>query len=345
MSPEPYVRAQALVLAVLLVAGGAFGSPVAALALTVATAVIARWLYARYRGDVATARRPMLPARQRLDLIVAGDARAAVGVGLAANATLVLFGVRAVDVGVAPATPVLVAGAAAVVWLSSLFDWYLILPRVSGQLGLRPCRSPHAVHPNWPQTWREVTKWWYIHRIVTALVLRFSVSLAVTLTAGRHLDLPGGSTVVSAAAVGFLASYLAAVPRAVWEAGHPSATVGETVRVRAVERVPLLSVPVLGRRLTVPGFRRRPIGRPGVRHYVYDVALEGVDLVPVAAREGRVPHDEDGKVVFEDKPTKFLLKSLEKIEQSDRPFVGCRGERCSGINWYCLENPRCYHPK
>jgi hypothetical protein len=27
-----------------------------------------------------------------------------------------------------------------------------------------------------------------------------------------------------------------------------------------------------------------------------------------------------------------------------KPFSGCKGG-CSGINWYCIENPRCFAPK
>ncbi len=171
MSPEPYVRWQALALAGLLVAAAVLASPRAALILAVVSGVIARALYVRYRGDVVAAGTTTPGHRERLDLIVAGDARAALGIGIIAGAILVGLNVDAVQIGAATATPVLLAAAAAGVYLSSLVDWYIILPRISGQLGVRPCRDQNGRHPRLPKTWRETTRWWFHHRIAAALSL------------------------------------------------------------------------------------------------------------------------------------------------------------------------------
>jgi hypothetical protein len=344
VSPEPYVRAQALVLAAIFVAAAVLGSAIAVLACVGTCAVAARGLYAKYRRDVLTAASDVPHHRERLDLIVAGDARAALGIGAAAGGVLVGFEVDAPDIGVATATPVLVAVAGTAVYLSSLVDWYVTLPRVSGQLGVRPCRNESRPQPRFPRTWRETTRWWYVHRIAAALILRFGLSFAITLSLDRHLDLPGGATIVAAAAMGGFASYIAAAFRSFPEAGHPTMIVGRTVRRRKTERLPLREFTWKHRTVRIPGFKRRAVGMPGPREYVFDVALEGVQLVAAESREGEVPRDEDGEIKYEREPTKLKLKHLDDAKPAERAFSGCEG-RCSGINWYCIENPRCFEPK
>ena len=343
MSPEPYVRGQAAVLAVLLVAAAVLASPIAILVLSVVSAAMVVGLSRKYRRDVRTARSETPAHRRRLDDIVAGDARAAIGAGIVASGLLYGFGVRVVDIGAAPATPVLVAGAAAAVYLSSLVDWYVILPRISGQLGVRPCRSDDRL-PGFPHTWRLTTQWWYVHRIAAALLLRFGLAFAITLTVHRYVSLFGGSSVVVAAALGFLASYLAAVPKAAFEAGHPTLIVGRTVQRTEGRRRRRKQLRVARRTISIPALTFAPIGNYGRRQYVYDIALEGVQLVPARPRERAVPRDDDGTVSFEKDPEKVLLKNLGAVRPGEPAFQGCR-ETCSGINWYCIENPRCYEPK
>ena len=339
------MRGQALVLAILLVAAAALGSPVAALACAVTGALAAWTLHARYRGDVLLARAEIPPHRERLDLIVAGDARAALAAGVIAGALLTAFQIEPPRSGVAPLTPVLLAVVASVVYLSSLVDWYVILPRVSGLLGARPCRAHDVEHPRFPKTWRETTRWWYIHRIVAALVLRFGLSFAIVLSVGRHLALPHGASVVASAAVGSFAAYLQAVPSAVYQAGHPTLIVGRTVRRRSVQRTSR-TITLLRRTLRIPWLKRRTAGALRPREYVYDVALEAVQLAPAWAREGAIPRGQDGGVAYERDPAKLELRDLRAStpEPADLPFAGCEG-RCSGINWYCIENPRCFEPK
>jgi hypothetical protein len=345
VSPEPYVHGQALVLGVLLVAAAVLGSPIAALAISLATGLAAWGLRVRYRGDVLLARMDVPPHRERLDLIVAGDVRAAVAVGVAASALLMGFDVTRPDVGAAPATSVILAATAAGILLSSLVDWYVILPRVSGLLGARPCRHPDRDHPRFPRTWRETTRWWYIHRIAAALILRFGLSYAIALTVAHHVSLFGGASVVAASVTTLFASYVTASGRAVWEAGHVSMIVGRTVRRRSIERTRRTAT-VLGRRVPLPLPKRRTLGSWRPRDYVYDVALEAVQVVSASTREGDVPHDEEGRIVYERHPTKVAVRDVtaSEPEPAKRPFSGCERE-CSGINWYCIENPDCFATK
>lgn len=347
MSPEPYVRAQAGALALALLVVALEGPALAALICTGATALIAGVLYLRYRGDLRAARIDVVPQhRERLDLIIAGDVRAALAVGAVAGGFMLVLSVKRPDLGIAPISAVLLGVTAAIVLVSSLVDWYMILPRISGLLGIRPCREPDTDFPRRPQTWREVTRWWYVHRIIAALALRFGLSFAISLTASRHLDVPFGASIVAGAAVGFLASYVAAVRKATWQAGHPSLIVGRTVRRRTVERK-RLTITVLGRKVKLPYLTRAEIGEMRPREYVYDVSLEAVQLVAVAKYEGEdIPrYDKDGKMIYERDPAKVLVRDVEaSTPEPAESFAGCDG-RCSGINWYCIENPRCFATK
>ena len=341
VSPEPYVRAQAFALALLLVAAAVLGSPIAALACAAASGAVAWMLRAKYLGDVAG--KPIASHRERLDRIVAGDAQAAVGIGLTAGALLTAFDVSAPDIGQASATPVLVAVAAAGVYLSSLTDWYVILPRISGQLGARPCRDEHGRHPSFPRSWRETTRWWYNHRILATLVFRFGLAFAISLTVHRYLSY-GATTIVGGALLGAFAVYVASVPRAVFQAAHLSVVVGWTITRRDTQRVPLAVFSWGKRSLSMPGFRRERVGPPGPREYVYDVALEGFEVVRAMEREGDVPCTPDGAIAYERHPIKVPLREADSAERGEPRFAGCDG-RCSGINWYCIENPSCFEPK
>jgi hypothetical protein len=344
VSPEPYVRGQAFAFALFLIAAAILGPPEAALACAVIAGAASRALYSKYRRDVATSGVDVPHHRERLDLIVAGDARAAIAVGVVAAGMLLGFGVDSPDVGISPATTPLLAFGAAAVYVSSLVDWYVILPRVSGLLGVRPCRPDTGDHPAFPRTWRETTRWWYVHRIAAALVLSFTLSYAIAFTIDEYVSIRGGGTVVAGAVLGGLVAYRRAAYRAFIQGGHLTMIVGRTVRRRSTRRTTLFTLGRGSGALRMPGFRRRAFGPLGPREYVFDVALEGVQLVRADAREKAVPRDEEGNVVYERDPTKVPLKDVDATEPAEQPFTGCE-RQCSGINWYCIENPRCFAPK
>lgn len=328
----------------LLIALAVLDSGVAAISCAGATGLAALFLRGRYRGDLAAARVQIPSHRERLDVIVADDVRAAVATGLVAGGLLLGFGIHRPDAWLPPITPLILAIVAATVLISSLADWYVILPRLSGLLGVRPCRDPDIDHVRFPRTWRETTRWWYIHRIVAALVLRFGLSYALARAVTHHVSLPGGASVVAASVTTLFASYLWASGAGVLEAGHLTLILGRTVRRHLVERRPR-TLTVFGRPMQIPLVSRRVLGPLGPREYIYDVALESVQLVPVAARERGQPHDRDGNLVYERNPAKLRVRDISASQPVPaRPFRGC-AEHCSGINWYCIENPQCFATK
>lgn len=345
MSPDPYVRGQALAVAAALLVAAVLGWAIAALACTAVLAAVAWVLHARYRGDLSAAGvRVAPPRRAALDAMVLGNVRLAAAIGALASA-LMLFAFSRPNLGIAPVSTVILAVAGVVILSSSLVDWFIVLPRMSGLLGIRPCRDPDSDFPRRPETWREVTRWWYIHRIAAAVALRFGLSFAVALALARYIAVPHGAGLVAGALVGGFASYMAAAWDAFWQAGHLTLIIGRTVERREVTRVPR-SVTVLQRRLRLPFLT---VGIPGqlqAREYVYDVALEGVQLARAEHREQReLPRHSDGRLLYERNTSKVPLKDI--IASQPRPaeaFAGCRG-RCSGINWYCIENPRCFKTK
>lgn len=245
--------------------------------------------------------------------------------------------------GLAVTAPILLAVAASGVYLSSLVDWYIILPRISGLLGPRPCRDRDERFVAFPSTWRSTTQWWYIHRIASALLLRFGLSLAVVIAIGESLGVPFGADVVAGALVGGFATYIAAVPRAFREAGNPAMIVGQTVHAptyaprdvesrfaRLITRLPLI------------GHKPGPLGP---REYVYDVALEGVKVVEANPREGKVLNNGRPRPVkFQREARSVELRDVRTSKPGDPDFHGCKG-RCSGISWYCIENPDCFKSK
>ncbi len=47
---------------------------------------------------------------------------------------------------------------------------------------------------------------------------------------------------------------------------------------------------------------------------------------------------------FVSKADRLSLVNHDSARLSPREFSGC-AHRCSGINWYCIENPRCFEAK
>jgi hypothetical protein len=220
-----------------------------------------------------------------------------------------------------------------------------LISKRSGMLGSRPCMHPDRDHRRFPRTWRDTTRWWYVHRIVAALVVRYGVAYATVYTVKHNVSLPGGADIVGGAVAGGFASYVAAVPRAVWEAGHPSLIIGRTVRLHATRRTPRIVHP-FGRSIRLPGRRRENLEEVGARQYVYDVALESAELVDAAPREHEIPRDDDSNIIYERNPAKVKLRDVQAgvPTPAKRKFSGCEGG-CSGINWYCIDNPKCFQNK
>jgi hypothetical protein len=341
MSPIPYVRGQVVALAILIAGTAAFD---AANIATYCGIVGLVWLLAlreKYHWDLIRAGMTFVPShRARLDRVVARDA-------LVTLLPMTLFAALFATAIVHPLTgynaihgaTVALAPAAVIVWGSSLVDWYVILPRISGQLGHRPCRAGEEEEPfTFPWTWKEVTRWWYIHRVVGTLAFRLGLSAAIAavLTAVTGLELVAhaaawivmltfGAYAVTALVRGSI------LAKQVGQGGHVKGIIGQTVTVERRE----------GRRPWWRLWRKlKPLHLNG-RHYVVDVALEGIQLAAVEPREAtKLPAPLSFEKDFDSVP----IAEANAIRQEPSKFSGCAG-RCSGINWYCIENPRCFRPK
>jgi hypothetical protein len=344
MSPVPMVRAQAVVVAVLLVAAAVLGAPFEVTAIAAGVGVAGMALRWKYRSDMRRSAGLLPPHRDRLDLLVSGDLRASTLLGLAVALTLVVGDVDPPDgVGAARSVVLALLAVAACVYLSSLVDWYVILPRISGQLGARPCRSSLGQEPGvWPKTWAETTSWWYLHRLAAAFALRFGLGYAVTLAASGFITFKLGPRLVSMGLLGLFVEYsplrFGPIAR---EAMQTQLAVGSTVRrvrrarhVRAELRLGPVTLFAL--------HRKKPLWESiSEREYVYDVSVEGVKFVSAASREG-TSSKRDG---FVRETSRISLRDIDEAVPAGRPFSGCEGGRCSGVNWYCIENPRCFAKK
>lgn len=340
MSPLPYVRGQAIVLAILIAVAGLFDGALVAVCVGAAAML---WLVAmrfKYRRDLAATTSWVPDHRTKLDHVVAFDPLVTILPATVA-ALLFLLGVLPpiVDVGTVYGAAVVLAPTAAVIWGSSLIDWYLILPRISGQLGYRPCRA--AEEEEWfpfPYTWKEVTRWWYIHRAVGTLVfhLGLSAAIAAVVVSATGFDFLGhavaGFVMLMFGAYAILAVARGSIlAREVGQMGHAKGIVGQTV---TVERR-------AGRRHPVQLWRMLPAIEIDGRRLVVDVALESIQLAQVEPREkATLP----SPLRFDKDFDSLRLADVDAIRQANSKFSGCGG-RCSGINWYCIENPNCFKPK
>jgi hypothetical protein len=169
--------------------------------------------YARALGGTA---RPL--ARLPFDRLVTTELLSAFGIPLVAAAA-VLSG-QAPTVAIDPRLAV-IAGAFAMVmavcFVSSLVDWYYVLPRRDGLIGKPPCRSPEDAR------WQRVTWFWFLHRFIAAVVtiggvyaIAFCLGLWVYDRYPAVLSAAGGITVILGAITYFARSYLQNIVQ-VWQ--------------------------------------------------------------------------------------------------------------------------------
>jgi hypothetical protein len=316
VSPEPWVRIQAAVVCATLIATVVLGGAAFALVAGGTLALFAVLMWRKYRRDKLLADAEVPPHRERLDMLIAGDARAALLPGLVLGVFASVLSPDVPDVaGFVLDAVAIVTLVAVVVYGSSLFDWYVVLPRMSGQLGPRPCRRD-GKFKTFPRTWREVTRWWYGHRIVAGFFVVYGAALAAGILVAGVTGASSPWVDLSFTAVfGTLGAYRKALLPAAKEFMHPRLIIGRTVASRL-----------------------------GERRYVYDVALEGVQLVPAEKFEeraqGMLP---DEKPEFEDSPERTPLTAVDEMGDA-KPYAGC-DRRCAGISWYCIENEDCFEVK
>lgn len=199
------------------------------------------------------------------------------------------------------------------VYLSSLVDWYLILPKVSGISCPAPCERTGK------QRWAGVTGLWSFHRgvarllvpvvIVGCLAVVGAVSDDATVQAVT-LSLAGVFTVLL---VEFEVQGKAALHYGLYARRH----VGDVVwLVRESE----------------DWVRREPA-------YLVDIAAEGAKFKYVKEDGTYIggwfeqKHDDDGEPVVLDK-----LNGRKRVQAARPPCA----DGCTGVNWYCYNNPRAY---
>ena len=184
----------------------------------------------------------------------------------------------------------------------------------------------------WPDTWKEVTRWWYVHRIIAAFAFRVGLSTALAVVIGVLSGLHQEARWFAGVAMLLFSGYaISTLARGVNQVGHAKAIVSETVRVdrRA------------GRRRKWLFFRKLPALQMPGRYYVVDIAIESVQLVSADTYEEK---DLPRPNKFARHPRTVSLANIDSIQPATTKFTGCSG-RCSGVNWYCIENPDCFRPK
>jgi hypothetical protein len=197
------------------------------------------------------------------------------------------------------------------IFLSSLVDWYLILPRVSGIAGPAPCEKPGQ------ERWRYVTCIWYFHRaLATAIVYGVAVGIPAFMgstTSGNESGAWFGVATGIAAVAGV---FLRESFRAGWHAFNPPVHVGDLIHAR------------------VEDDSDDDVAERWRRAYVVDVSLQGAKCKLLA----------DGRYAGE----RFASKHDAMVSNETLPrrkvAAGaatplCTGESCCGVNWYCRRNP------
>lgn len=164
MSPRGAVLALSIAIAVALSGTALVASSPVVGSLLAGGIVCSTLLNHAYARGLRSSRRPL--SRVALDRLVALEVFGAF------VPPLVVFAL--VETGVAPRLEVesswaaviaTIAGVMVVCFVSSLVDWYYVLPRRDGLVGAPPCKAPRQ------NRWQRVTWFWSAHRLVAALVV------------------------------------------------------------------------------------------------------------------------------------------------------------------------------
>jgi hypothetical protein len=196
------------------------------------------------------------------------------------------------------------------VYLSSVVDWFLILPKVSGIACPAPCERPGK------QRWAGITALWCFHRGFARLLVP-AVLIGCPTVIGALTASPGGRAICFSLSA-TLALYLAEIEIQ----GKAALTYGLNPRRYIGDTVWLV-------RESQDSVTRQPA-------FLIDVSAEGGKFKYVDATghyhgaEFEEKHDDDGEPV-----TLGLLNERPRIHGAIPPC----GEKCTGVNWYCWRNP------
>lgn len=193
------------------------------------------------------------------------------------------------------------------IFISSLIDWYWILPRVSGLGGYAaPCEDSGS------EQWSGLTSLWYFHRaLATALVAAVATGIPLYMTSITNDGPRHAAWDVAVFTVGGLAGLFSRHSlRAGYYSFNPPVHVGDVVRIR----------------LDRYDFEPHDV-------YIVDVALQGSKFKELEDCEYRgQPFRQKGE---NDPIENASLKRVHPLPDCPPPC----SERCTGINWYCRNNP------
>lgn len=306
MEPRYSMTAYAIVIGVALVLLSVRGFALAAAGIAVGIVAIGLALDASYIVRRQTDR--LLDHRRNLDRIVRTQWAGIALTGLAAaGLSSMTDWTPLADAGTLVAAIVIgLAVAAPAVYVSSLVDWYWILPKIAGMIGLAPCERTGG------RMYAGVTKIWLFHRAAATTIVTFVLAgvpgfMATTASGG-----PEGSAWVilgSALAIGFN-SVNDGITQAFRYALNPKICVGDVVRVRV-----------------------NPEDSGLQDAYVADVSIHGLKYKPIAELSAGDPR-------FVDEGELMHNHEIERTRRSPGAAPPCAGiGSCRAVNWYCFRNP------
>lgn len=204
--------------------------------------------------------------------------------------------------------------AVAAVFLSSLIDWYWILPRVSGVVCPAPCEAPGHEY------WTFLTNHWIFHRVIAELLVSGAIIAWPTAMAGATTGsaqaLWGVGTVIAAGSIAYREKFVVA---AIINAGDARTKVGDVVRIRhEVDEDDVWSWA-----------------------YVLDVSLRGAKIVLLEGL-GYAGERFDRKGDFLMASDAALAAAPRSTEAQLCTFHRDGSGTCSRVNWYCHNNPRAH---
>ncbi len=190
------------------------------------------------------------------------------------------------------------------VYVSSLIDWYWIVPRISGTTGPAPCERSGS------ERWAGLTNVWFFHRAVaTSVMIGILAGVPAYIAGHSGSDGTAWALLGAALAVGY-SSVNTGVRTALEFAFNAPIHVGDIIRVRANPEDGFLS-----------------------GAYVVDVSIQGLKYKLLDAPAGP-PR-------FLNKGEQLTMDELKKTHRSKAPRSPCPGAAdCQAINWYCHRNPR-----
>lgn len=299
----------AIVLTAMIGCLAARGFSATALALTIGVFVFAGLLNASYavrrRDDRVLAHRAALDRVVQLQWVATAVLGMALVVGIGTIDSPPLQDVS----DVVQALIVGVAVGVASVYASALIDWYWVLPKISGMVGLAPCERVGG------EGFAGVTKIWFFHRAAATTVVTFVLAGVPGYLAGQAGSGGEGAALAilgSALAIGYNSVGNAVTP-AFRQAFNPRLLVGDLIRVRAHPEDPCLT-----------------------DAYVVDVSIQGLKYKVCDELDDATPR-------FVSKGTLLRIDDIQTTNPARDPKPMCPGvEQCRAVNWYCFRNPIAY---